>query len=379
MKFPRYLAQLLVQADPTAKDFVQQDGTILVEIVRALYGLPESAKRWNQHFTTVLTSGGYVQCDSEPCLFKKGDINGQHWSIVTIYVDDCLHVYKGKRMRSELYATLAKAQLPTPTVQQLSGKLPISYLGMLIQHKGTHLTLSQPGYINDLLAKYPPDKRFKTPCTEDIFKPPLSELETPAINITTYLSMLMQLMFLATRTRPDILTAVCALATKCKEPREADRVRLQRVIGYLAEYKDLELHCNVTDLQLHAYFDAGWACHSDMKGHSGMVLTLGHFGFPILYKSQKQKVVTRSSTEAELVCMYSGVDLALCYQRIGQFLGFPGEASMPVHQDNTSSMKIAAMGRGSSTSNTKFMDLKFQWLKQHIENKVIVLHYLTTH
>ena len=83
--------------------------------------------------------------------------------------------------------------------------------------------------------------------------------------------MLMQLMFLATRTRPDILTAVCALATKCKEPREADEVRLRRVIGYLAEYKDLELHCKVTDLQL------------GHEGHSSMVL----------------KAVTRTSTEAE--------------------------------------------------------------------------------
>ena len=79
----------------------------------------------------------------------------------------------------------------------------------------------------------------------------------------------MQLMFLATRTRPDILTAVCALATKCKEPRAADEVRLHRVIRYLADYKDLELHCKVTDLQLHAYFDAGWACHTDMKAESG--------------------------------------------------------------------------------------------------------------
>jgi hypothetical protein len=78
MKFPRYLAQLLVLADSTAKDFMQQDGTILVEIVRALYGLPESAKRWNSHFTSVLTSGGYMQCDSEPYLFKKGDINDKY-------------------------------------------------------------------------------------------------------------------------------------------------------------------------------------------------------------------------------------------------------------------------------------------------------------
>ncbi len=148
----------------------------------------------------------------------------------------------------------------------------------------------------------------------------------------------MQLIFLATRTRPDILTAVCALATKCKEPREADEVRLCRVIGYLAEYKDLEFHCKVTDLKLHAYFDAGWACHTDMKGHNGMVLTLGYLGFPILYKSQKQKVVTRSSTEAELVCLYSGVDLALCYHRIGQFLGVP--AAAPHYQSIKTTLRL---------------------------------------
>jgi hypothetical protein len=46
MKFPRYLAQLLVFADSTAKDFLQENGTILVEIVRVLHGLPECAHFW---------------------------------------------------------------------------------------------------------------------------------------------------------------------------------------------------------------------------------------------------------------------------------------------------------------------------------------------
>ena len=59
-------------------------------------------------------------------------------------------------------------------------------------------------------------------------------------------------MFLATRTRPDILTAVCGLATKCKAPTDADQKRLDRVIGYLANTTDLTLKCNVKDLVLHA-------------------------------------------------------------------------------------------------------------------------------
>ena len=102
-------------------------------------------------------------------------------------------------------------------------------------------------------------------------------------------------------------------------------------------------------------------------------------GFPILYKSQKQKVVTRSSTEDELVCMCSGVDLSLCNHRIVQFMRIPHKTPLPVYQDNTSSMKIATMGHGSSTSNTNFMDLKFQRLKQHIDMKeIILLHYQTS-
>jgi hypothetical protein len=57
---------------------------------------------------------------------------------------------------------------------------------MLIQLKGDQMILSQSGYINDLLNKYPSEKK--------IFKPPLSKLEIPLINITTFLSMLMHLM-----------------------------------------------------------------------------------------------------------------------------------------------------------------------------------------
>ena len=217
---------------------------------------------------------------------------------------------------------------------------------MLIQRKNEHLTLSQHWYINDLLTKYPPAKRFKTPCTEGIFKPPLSELETPLINNTIYLSMLMQLIFLATRTRPDILTAVCALATKwtsCSWWSPS------------SEYKDLELHCKVTDLQLHAYFDAGWAWHWDTLVFQSCTRA----------RSRKWSLGRRASL---FVLLF--VDLAFGYRRIGQFMGIPDTAPLPVHQDNTSSMKIATMGHGSSTSNTKFMDLKFQWLKQHIDSKI---------
>ena len=39
---------------------------------------------------------------------------------------------------------------------------------------------------------------------------------------------------------------------------------------------------------------------------------------------------------------------------------------------------MAYLGRGSSGSNSKFMDLKYLWIKQQLNAKLIKLQYLST-
>jgi len=125
----------------------------------------------------------------------------------------------------------------------LTNEQDVSYLGMNISNKGNIITLSQPGYIKAILEKYAPTKN----CTEDLLNRPTSEMSSPYINITQYLTLLMKLMFLAMRTRPDILTAVCGLATKCKVRTDAEQKRVNRVVGYLANTIDLTSKCHVKD------------------------------------------------------------------------------------------------------------------------------------
>eukprot|EP01035_Chromulina_nebulosa_P016432 gene16432-21772_t len=86
----------------------------------------------------------------------------------------------------------------------------------------------------------------------------------------------MSLMYLAKRARPDILRDVTFLASKCSEPTELD-------------------------LDIVLWVDASFMVHEDLKGHSGCVITLGMNGGVMATLSKKQKVLTRSSTEAELV------------------------------------------------------------------------------
>ena len=132
-----------------------------------------------------------------------------------------MHIYRGYKIRDKLYAALKDGDLPTPVIQQLSKGRDISYLGMNISKQHCTIVLSQPGYIKDIIEKYKPDKQYTTPHE--------SEKSSNPVDITTYLSILIKLVFLATHTRPDTLTTVCALSTKCRDPNEADMKQSNRI------------------------------------------------------------------------------------------------------------------------------------------------------
>ena len=381
MRIPKNIAALLLKVDPEAKKFVQEDGTILVQILRALYGYPESARLWYEYLSAALRNAGYTVSPSEPCIFRKLNYQTKEYSYVSIYVDDCLHTYNSERLRRELYTGLKNANIKAPKVQQLNLANDVSYLGMNISMKGPkRITISQPGYIKEIIDEYKPKKTYPTPCDENIFKRPVSELEGESVDMTEYLSKLMKLMFLATRTRPDILLTLSALSTKARSPNVHDMKRLDRVIGYLAGTKELGLNMNGNkSAKIHAYFDASWACHSDLKGHTGIIITMGFNGFPLICKSKKQKVVSRSSTEAELIAMFEGLDYILYIRRLAEWMGYNYDNEpITIYQDNTSAMTLAYMGKTSSGSTSKFMDLKYFWIKDYLDTKWFKLEYLPT-
>lgn len=55
-----------------------------------------------------------------------------------------------------------------------------------------------------------------------------------------------------------------------------------------------------SDLAVRLWVDAAYGVHEDGKSHTGTDVTIGFLG-PVFAKSAKQKSVTKSSTEAELV------------------------------------------------------------------------------
>jgi hypothetical protein len=60
---------------------------------------------------------------------------------------------------------------------------------------------------------------------------------------------------------------------------------------------------------INSFIDASFACHPDIKSHTGQFTSLG--GGAISTKSSKQRLVTKSSTEAELVGLSDGLSQVL--------------------------------------------------------------------
>jgi hypothetical protein len=151
--------------------------------------------------------------------------------------------------------------------------------------------------------------------------------------------------------------------------------QLERVIAYLEGTQDKSMIIRKCDMKVYAYMDAAFAVHGNRVSHSGILFTLGKYGNTILAKSVKQKSVATSSTEAELMCIYDGLDYLIWIRNVLGFLGFP-QGTTTVYQDNTSTITMAYMGRGSSGSRTRHIDLRYFYVKQFLDSKDLEIDHL---
>ena len=189
-----------------------------------------------------------------------------------------------------------------------------------------------------------------------------------------YLSLVMSAMFAAKRTRPEILPAVCILASRVQNPDEQDMKCLLRVFEYLKGSTDLGLRYKPDEIALYYWIDASYNLHHDSRGHTGIVATIGRKNAPIYVRSQKHKLHTRSSTESELVATDEGVLHLLWMILVFDFLGYP-QQPVTVFQDNQSTMRVCQTGQ-SKSGRLKHMVVRYNFIHGQQEANIITFEYI---
>ena len=130
-------------------------------------------------------------------------------------------------------------------------------------------------------------------------------------------------------------------------------------------------------VELFGYVDASYLAHDDAKGHSGMSYTIGENNAAFYSRSFKQKLVGRSSTEAEIQALDQAVVEVEWLRWLLHELGYAPSDPTIIFQDNLSCIQIAE-GTADASPRTRHYAMRYFYVKQALEEHSVILKYLPT-
>ena len=196
----------------------------------------------------------------------------------------------------------------TPTVH--TGDVGV-YVGVEYHYdrdKGS-VRLTQMKYVNKLLEDLKVTKTKHTPADDQFMN---IDHGSPVSDYKVFLSILMCVFYLGSKTRPDLQSYVTFLATRSADCRVQDQAKLDRVVHFLNFTRTRGIVLRIQGTTMIESDDASYAIHERARSQSAMHLTLGidglpppGYGGPILVKCNIQKLVATSSFD--LYCQTWGL------------------------------------------------------------------------
>jgi len=213
-------------------------------------------------------------------------------------------------------------------------------------------------YIECMLVSPPEsmDGESATPVDNHLFmvnphSPPLPTSESKSFH-----HYVAKLLFLCKRARPDIQTAVTYLSSRVKAPKIDELMKLRRVMRYLRATRDLPLTLGADAVvQAGWRVDASFGIHDDMKSHTGVIMSLEKGA--VYATSRRQRLNTRSSTEAELVGINDVLSQVLRTWYFMDSQGYPVHPTK-LYQDNMSTILLGKNGKASSSKCTRHINIR---------------------
>jgi hypothetical protein len=371
MRLDKMMASILVKIAPDYHQFLNADGTIVVQLDKALYGTVEAASLWYNELKGKLEQYGFIPNPYDNCVFNISGDDGIQTTVV-LHVDDLL-ITSASQAHLESFKLYMRSIYKEISIKQ--GKI-IDYLGMTFDFTSNpKLSVTMEHCTDDILSNCGVTEPKKTPATSSLFNvrdaPKASAAERKWFH-----SYVAKMLYLAKRVRPECLTAVAFLSTRVIECDIDDLAKLRRLLGYVLGTRDRGIVFDIGDeMRVHAYIDAAYGVHSDLRSHTGCAVVLGKAG-PIHCKSKKQRIVTKSSMEAEVVGLSDTASTALHLHNFVEAQGYTLKPTA-LHQDNMSGMAVMKKG-GPVSERSRHIHIRYFWLKEQVDLGVVEIKHLGT-
>ena len=381
MKIEGTLAELLceIDADTYQPHLVYEKGrpVLYVVVLRALYGMLIAALLWYKQFRKDLESIGFVFNPYDPCVANR-IVEGKQQT-VCFHVDDLKSTHVDPKVNDRFYAWCNEQYGKLGKVTVTRGPMH-DYLGMRIDFSVPgQVSIDMIDYVTKVCEDFPIDlhqvREVPSAAPADLF----TVGDTSPLNQErkeTFHTFVAKLLFAAKRARPDLNTLISVLCTRVKEPNEDDWGKLVQGLRFLLQTLEDKLILRVDDIRLIRWWvDASFATHPDYRSHTGAMMSYGS-GAPITISS-KQKLNTRSSTDAELVGADDVMSPLLWARLFLEAQGIPIRDNI-LYQDNKSAIILEEKGKASSGKRTRALNIRYFFIHDQVNKGNLRVVYCPT-
>lgn len=344
---------------------------------RSLYGLKQSAMEWYHRCRKALMHVGFTPLEFDSCVFIRKD-----GAIIGVYVDDLL-----------LLTPRGKQQMLNQIKAELSQQFKIKELGpverilgirVIRDRKARTVSLNQQPYIEKFLYEY----RMK----QDTAKPTNMSIadanslhriqdDEKSADLREYQKRIESTMFADVVTRPDYSFALSKLSSYMANPSEQHASAMKRFLRYVRSTMHYRIcYSGNSDQCIIEYCDADFASDKeDRRSVSRYVFKLA--GDSISWSSRKQKCVTTSTVEAELMALGPAVKHGIWLSNFvaelkRSYLIGPKQHGLRIYEDNTAAIKM--INNYQIIERFKHIDVNLRFLRECTSNGAIHIEYCST-
>jgi hypothetical protein len=340
---------------------------------KALYGLKQAPRQWYLTLKKTLATFGFKPSLMDPGLFTKKLADGQSiWFLV--HVDDfLLSAPKGRVDLVEEVLDFLKSHFSLHDVGE-----PKVFCGLEIQRNREEgwLKVSQENFTKELTQRWLPAGA----CTRNIPAYQGIKLQREGMALSEekaveYREIVGSLLWLATRTRPEISFIVGVLSRFFSAPTTEHMQVALDVLRYLKGCSSLGLVYCKDSAELTGYSDADWAGDSESaKSVTGFCFLL--HGAVVSWLAKLQACVATSPQHAEYMSAGSSAREGVWLRMVLEELGFKPKAATQMYGDNSSALNL--IYNPVISPKTKHINVAYHYTREQVEQGDLKFDYVPT-
>ncbi|KJX96367.1 retrovirus-related Pol polyprotein from transposon TNT 1-94 [Zymoseptoria brevis] len=288
---PNLDKQIFIKPPEGAHLFKKDAHKYIIHVKKGLYGLKQAAALWHYDAVDTLQKLGLTRTVSDACLFQGKGI------LVLLHVDDFQIFGQSDHKIDKLIKGLEQKY----TIKVVDTNV---FLGLYLKEgKDGSMSVSQEHYSRDKLQGHGLSNAKSVKYPLDTLLEPLQDEGTKE-DYDLFNKIIGELQHLSNHTRPDISFAVNHCARFLQNPGPLHVQAAKHIWRYVAGTIDKCLVYRKTkeQIQIEAFSDSDFAGDpSTSRSTSGMLFKIA--GGPVVWRSQLQKEVVLSSTEAEYLSL----------------------------------------------------------------------------